>query len=195
MNFKLLGNTGLVASLAILAACTTYPEAEEAPVEVVEDAEPVVVEEEPRVSPRELAMMELEQEVGHRVFFGFDQYNLRPDAQETLRRQADFLLRPENMGIRIRIAGNCDERGTREYNLALGERRANAAKAYLVGLGVDASRITTISFGKERPIDPRSTPAAWAKNRNATTTIMGMDMMDDMGDDMDMIDDIDTMGM
>lgn len=173
MNFKLFGTTGAVAAMALLAACATT---EEEPI-VVEEIEPEVIE--PVMSPMEMATMELEEEVGHRVFFGYDQYNLMPDAQATLRRQATFLMMPDNMDIRVRIAGNADERGTREYNLALGQRRADAAKAYLVSLGVDASRVSTISYGKERPIDPRSTPEAWAKNRNATTTItaIGTDSM------------------
>lgn len=112
---------------------------------------------------------DLESNVGHRVFFGYDQYTLTGDAQATLQRQADFLRQYPN--VRIQLAGNCDERGTREYNLALGARRAEAARAYLVSLGVDSSRITTVSYGKERPIDARSTEDAWALNRNSTTTI------------------------
>ena len=108
---------------------------------------------------------------GHRVFFGTDQYALTPQARQTLQGQAEWLKRyPE---ARILVSGNCDERGTREYNLALGARRAEAARAYLVSLGVQGSRITTVSYGKERPIDPRSTEAAWATNRNATSTIVG----------------------
>jgi peptidoglycan-associated lipoprotein len=113
---------------------------------------------------------DLEQNIGHRVFFAYDQYALTPQAQATLQRQADFLKQYPN--IRVQVAGNCDERGTREYNLALGARRAEAARSYLVSLGVDASRITTVSYGKERPIDPRSTEEAWALNRNATATIV-----------------------
>ncbi|GGY53617.1 peptidoglycan-associated lipoprotein Pal [Parvularcula lutaonensis] len=166
MKFNVLGTTGILASVALLAACATT---EEEVIEVVE--EPVI--EEPAMSKLEMAQMELEENVGHRVFFGYDQYNLTPEAQATLRRQAAFLMMPENADLRIRIEGNCDERGTREYNLALGERRAEAAKAFLVGLGVEPTRISTVSYGKERPIDPRSTPEAWAKNRNATTRIVG----------------------
>ncbi|MFN3960409.1 MAG: peptidoglycan-associated lipoprotein Pal [Parvularculaceae bacterium] len=113
---------------------------------------------------------DLETNVGHRVFFGYDQYSLTGEAQATLQRQARFLQQYPN--VRIQIAGNCDERGTREYNLALGARRAEAARAYLVSLGVASSRITTVSYGKERPIDSRSTEDAWALNRNATTTIV-----------------------
>lgn len=173
MNFKLLGTSGLIATMALLAACTTTEE-------VVE-----VEQVEPEMSAMEMAAQMLATEVGDIVFFGYDKYNLTPEAQATLRRQAMWLQQAENTGIRVLVAGNCDERGTREYNLALGARRADAAKAFLVGLGVDASRINTISYGKERPMDPASTPEAWAKNRNSLTTIVAIDMMDDvMMDDM-----------
>ena len=112
---------------------------------------------------------DLEQAAGHRVFFGYDQYTLTADAQNTLQRQAAWMQQyPE---ASVKVAGHCDERGTREYNFALGARRAEAARAYLVSLGVDASRIETISYGKERPLDPRSTDNAWSLNRNSTTTI------------------------
>ena len=107
-------------------------------------------------------------DVGDRVFFDFDRHNVRADGQETLRRQAD-LLRAQP-GMTVTIAGHCDERGTREYNLALGERRAAAAKNYLVQEGIDAARISTISYGKERPIVLGHTKAAWAQNRVAITT-------------------------
>ncbi|NNU16927.1 peptidoglycan-associated lipoprotein Pal [Parvularcula sp. ZS-1/3] len=170
MKFNRLGTTGLVASMALLAACATT---DEDVVEVIE-TEPEIVE--PVMSELDRAKMELEQNVGNRVFFGYDAYNLTADAQTVLRRQASFLTMPENMDIRVRVAGNCDERGTREYNLALGERRAEAAKAYLVSLGVAPTRISTVSYGKERPLDPASNPQAWAKNRNATTTIVETDM-------------------
>jgi len=115
---------------------------------------------------------DLEDSAGHRVFFAFDEYTLTAQAQATLSRQAAWLQ--EYPETRIKIAGNCDERGTREYNFALGARRAEAARAYLVNLGVDANRITTVSYGKERPLDPRSNEEAWALNRNATTTIEGV---------------------
>jgi len=115
---------------------------------------------------------DLEQNAGHRVFFGYDQYTLTPQAQATLARQAAWLKEYPN--TRVTLSGNCDERGTREYNLALGARRAEAARAYLVSMGVDGSRITTVSYGKERPIDPRSTEDAWSVNRNSTTTLSGV---------------------
>ena len=114
---------------------------------------------------------DLEDAAGHRVFFGYNEYTLTGEAQATLARQAAWLK--EYPEARVLLAGNCDERGTREYNLALGARRAEAAKSYLVSLGVDASRLTTVSYGKERPIDPRSTESAWSVNRNSTTTITG----------------------
>lgn len=112
---------------------------------------------------------DLEENAGHRVFFGYDQYSLTAQARQTLDRQAAWLKQYPSTSITV--AGNCDERGTREYNLALGARRAEAARAYLVSMGVDGSRITTVSYGKERPLDPRSTEEAWSVNRNATTTI------------------------
>jgi len=101
------------------------------------------------------------------VHFDTDKYVIDGESQGILRSQAQWLARYP--GKTITIEGHCDERGTREYNLALGERRANAAKNYLVALGVDASRIQTISYGKERPIALGSDEAAWAKNRRAVT--------------------------
>ncbi len=97
------------------------------------------------------------------IRFAFDRSDLRPDARDILQRHADWLkAHPEYVA---RIEGNCDERGTVEYNLALGERRAASAMKYLAGLGVDQSRLTTISYGKERPLDPGHNEEAWAKNR------------------------------
>lgn len=107
--------------------------------------------------------------VGDRVFFDFDKYNLKPEARETLQRQADWLKKYPS--VTVTVEGHCDERGTREYNLALGERRANSAKNYLVALGVDPNRIKTISYGKERPAVTGSTEAAWSQNRRAVTAV------------------------
>jgi peptidoglycan-associated lipoprotein len=101
--------------------------------------------------------------VGDRVFFAFDHSDLSSDARGTLDRQAAWLNQWSNQ--RLTVEGHCDERGTREYNLALGERRANAVKDYLVARGVSASRLSTISYGKERPIVLGSNEAAWAQNR------------------------------
>ncbi len=107
---------------------------------------------------------------GDRIYFDFDQYSVRPDGRLVLDLQAAWLNRYP--GVQVRIEGNCDERGTREYNLALGARRAESVRAYLVSRGVNASRITTISYGKERPIDSGTNEDAWAKNRNGHTTLV-----------------------
>jgi peptidoglycan-associated lipoprotein len=107
--------------------------------------------------------------VGDRVYFDFDSYQVRADAQPILDQQSAWLARYP--AVKVRIEGNCDERGTREYNLALGARRANAVREYLVAHGVADARIETVSYGKERPIDPGSGEEAWAKNRNAHTAI------------------------
>jgi peptidoglycan-associated lipoprotein len=97
------------------------------------------------------------------IYFDFDQYDLRPDAQTVLDRKVAFLN--ENGSVRVQIEGHCDERGTNAYNMALGERRANAAKQYLTTAGVSAGRLSTISYGEERPADPGHSEAAWARNR------------------------------
>ncbi len=104
------------------------------------------------------------------IYFDTDKYNIDSEDAAALRQQAQYLLQYPN--TRARIEGNCDERGTREYNLALGERRANAAKDYLVSLGVPASRLSTISYGKERPVALGSNEEAWAKNRRDVTVVI-----------------------
>jgi peptidoglycan-associated lipoprotein len=104
---------------------------------------------------------------GDRIFFDTDRFNIDTADQATLQTQAQWLARYPNK--RVTIEGHCDERGTRDYNLALGERRANAAKNYLATLGVDASRILTVSYGKERPAAEGSNEQAWAQNRRAVT--------------------------
>lgn len=101
------------------------------------------------------------------VYFDTDKYNIDSADQAALAAQAQWLAKYP--AKRATIEGHCDERGTREYNLALGERRANAAKNYLVSLGIDASRISTVSYGKERPIALGSDEASWSKNRRAIT--------------------------
>ncbi len=109
--------------------------------------------------------------VGDRVFFDFDKSEIRPDAVPTLERQAAWLNQfPQ---VTILIEGHADERGTREYNLALGERRANATRDFLVGLGIAEGRIEITSYGKERPAVLGSNEAAWAQNRRAVTVIRG----------------------
>ena len=112
---------------------------------------------------------DLEVNVGNRVLFDYDRYNLRPAAQATLERQAAWLKSYSN--VTVTIEGHCDERGTREYNLALGARRANAAKDYLVSLGINPARSTTISYGKERPAVLGSNQNAWTQNRRGSTGV------------------------
>ena len=107
--------------------------------------------------------------VGDRVYFDFDRYAVRDDARPILDAQAAWLQRYP--AVRVRIEGNCDELGTREYNFALGARRANSVKDYLVGRGVSVARIDTVSYGKERPIDTAGGEDAQAHNRNAHTAI------------------------
>jgi peptidoglycan-associated lipoprotein len=101
------------------------------------------------------------------IYFDTDRYNVDSADAATLQSQAQWLARYPS--ARVTIEGHADERGTRDYNLALGERRANAAKTYLVGLGVGAERITTVSYGKERPVALGSDESSWARNRRAVT--------------------------
>ena len=106
-------------------------------------------------------------DVPDRIFFAYDSYTLTKAAQNTLEKQAKWLK--ANGSATIAIEGHADERGTREYNLALGDRRANAAKDYLMTQGISSSRVTTISFGKERPVNSGSNKKAWAQNRRSVT--------------------------
>lgn len=172
--------SGAAAALVLgLGACATTPEpeiVEEAPVET-----PAPVAEAPREERRERvesgpvgplagSLADFRQNVGERVYFDLSQWRLDRSDQEILQRQAAWLSSYPD--VRILVAGNCDERGTREYNLALGERRASIVRDYLVDLGVDGSRIEVISYGKERPIDGGSNEAAWTLNRNGFTQIV-----------------------
>ena len=151
----------VLALLAFLAGCASNAD------------EVVVVEPEPVVEDTIAAgsQEDLERYADHRVFFAYDQHQLTPQSEATLRKQAEWLA--ANPTVSIQLAGNCDERGTREYNLALGARRAEAARNYLVSLGVSTERITAISNGKEHPSMAGSHEQAWSVNRNSTTTVSG----------------------
>ena len=105
--------------------------------------------------------------VPDRVFFATNKSSLTSASRATLRKQATFLRKNKNLNVTIE--GHADERGTREYNLALGERRANAAKDYLMTYGISSNRISVLSYGKERPVDSGSNPLAWSKNRRSVT--------------------------
>jgi peptidoglycan-associated lipoprotein len=112
---------------------------------------------------------DLEVNVGDRVYFTYDSSSLDDTARKTLERQAAWLQQFPT--VAVTIEGHCDERGTREYNIALGERRASAVKSYLQGLGVPPNRMLTISYGSERPVDPGHDEQAWAQNRRAVTVV------------------------
>ena len=105
--------------------------------------------------------------VPDRVFFATNKSKLTTASRDTLRKQATWMRK--NKSVTITVEGHADERGTREYNLALGERRANAAKDYLMTYGVSGKRISVISYGKERPVNPANSPLAWSQNRRAVT--------------------------
>jgi peptidoglycan-associated lipoprotein len=112
---------------------------------------------------------EFQVSVGDRVFFDYDSYEIRTDAQDTLKKQAAWLQQYGQ--YTVTIEGHCDERGTREYNLALGERRANSVKNFLVALGVNANRVQTISYGKERPENAGHDEVAFSQNRRGVTVL------------------------
>jgi peptidoglycan-associated lipoprotein len=134
----------------------------------VVDATPeVVVEEKEEVETKEEVVVYKTPDMVMQedIYFEFDKSTLTPMAQDNLLRKAGWLR--ENADATVTIEGHCDERGTNEYNLALGDRRAESAKAFLTDLGIDPSRLTTISYGEERPVDPRSMEEAWEKNRRA----------------------------
>ncbi|MAP24332.1 MAG: peptidoglycan-associated lipoprotein [Rickettsiales bacterium] len=168
MMNKILKNSFSVFALLLLVACDCGKNCGS----MMEEAEPVeeAMEDALFVNGRPVASTEESAfESGDSVYFGYDNYKLDTHAQKVLKDQAAWLAaNPEKMII---VEGRCDERGTREYNLALGERRANSAKDYLVALGVDANRIQTISYGKDKPVVLGSTEMAWALNRVSTTRI------------------------
>jgi peptidoglycan-associated lipoprotein len=159
-------NTILVlAAVASLAACASRPEP--TPTGPTGPTTPPVTQ---PSGPTPGSVEDFRVSVGDRVFFGYDRFDLSAEARSVLERQAAWLRQYPN--VRILVAGNCDERGTREYNLALGARRAAAARDYLVSLGVAQDRVETVSYGKERPLDARANEEAWSVNRNAHTNIV-----------------------
>jgi peptidoglycan-associated lipoprotein len=161
------------ASVAALAACASHPKpAPEAPPPPPPPPQaPTPVPPPPPVTSQIIpgSVQDFVVNVGDRVYFDLDKYDVRSDAQPVLAAQASWLKRYP--AVQVMIEGNCDERGTREYNLALGSRRANSVRDFLVSHGVDPGRIHTISYGKERPIDAGSGEEAWQKNRNSHTNI------------------------
>jgi peptidoglycan-associated lipoprotein len=153
MNVKTLG---ALAAVALMAACTT-------PAPTAPEATPVAA----GIVPG--SQEDLVANVGDRVFYDFDAATLRADAKGTLDKQAAWLAKYAS--VNVQVAGNSDERGTEEYNLALGERRAHSAASYLKAKGVASARLSTISYGKDRPTAQGSNEQAWAQNRNAITSV------------------------
>lgn len=176
-----------VSSVALLAACSSVSGHTNAQGDYVTGtttsgsvlSRPDVLSQDPFIAdanagaPAEVVSLRKDfiRSAGDRVGFAFDSASLDADAQEALRGIADFIKANGDRISAITIEGHCDERGTREYNLALGDRRAVSAKKYLVGLGIDAAKINTISYGKERPVDPRHNERAWARNRRAVVVL------------------------
>jgi peptidoglycan-associated lipoprotein len=166
-GLKLIAAAGLI----VLAGCTTKPRATEPP---PMDAPPAasdngVTTQSSSIIPG--SAEDLRVNVGDTVHFDYDRYQLRDEDRSILQRQAAWLQKYAQ--VRINIEGHCDERGTREYNLALGARRANAVKEFLVSLGVSSGRVDTISYGKERPICTESSEDCNAQNRRGVTTVTG----------------------
>jgi peptidoglycan-associated lipoprotein len=154
MNIKILG---ALSAVALVAACSTpAPTAPTPPPATSAGIVPGSQE-------------DLVANVGDRIFYDFNQSGVRADGRATLDKQAAWLAKYGS--VNVQIAGNCDERGTEEYNLALGQRRANADASYLKAKGVAAARLTTISYGKDRPTAQGSDEQAWAQNRNAITSV------------------------
>jgi len=178
----------LLTAAAVMTACASKPKVvEEAP--VAQAPSPVF---EPEPAPERVVQAPVQQIIqapapdlptpgsvadfiyqaggDARVYFGYNQYNLSPSAIDNLRAQAGWLKQYDS--VNAVVEGNADERGTREYNLALAARRAESVKSYLVGQGVAGRRLTTVSYGKERPIDGRSSETGWSRNRNGHTNVM-----------------------
>jgi peptidoglycan-associated lipoprotein len=172
-SIGLIGIIGLVLCFSIMMTigCAKKSVVKEQPVTgeqkaVAETAKEVVQKEEPAkevAKVEEAAAQAAPAEMFKDINFDFDKFNLKPEAREILKQHADFLAK--NADTNVTIEGHCDERGTAEYNLALGERRAKEAMKYLKELGINAKRMKTVSFGKEKPLDPGHNEEAWAKNR------------------------------
>jgi peptidoglycan-associated lipoprotein len=166
MRFKLLST---LAAVALLAACESAP-TQQAATGGSGAAAPAPAAAAPAVAGiRPGSQEDLVQNVGDRVFYDFDKSELRPEARRTIERWAAWMKQYGN--VTITIEGHADERGTREYNIALGERRATAARNYLVSQGIDARRVATISYGKERPAVLGSNEGAWRQNRRGVAVV------------------------
>ena len=164
MKFKLIG---VLAMLAVVAGCSHKPETTGTETGATTSTQSGVTS--TSVTPGSQA--DLAQNVGDRVWFDTDKSDLNQEARQTLDRQAAWLKRYPN--VRFLVEGHCDERGTREYNMALGARRAAAVRSYLIALGIDAGRLQTVSYGAERPAVLGTGPEVWQQNRRAVSTVQG----------------------
>ncbi len=167
-KFSTLASLAALSAALMLAGCTTPKQAE------TTTAPPMATNTAPPASTSNIvpgSAEDLRVNVGDTVHFGYNEYNIEDNDKTTLQRQATWLAKYPS--VRVTVEGDCDERGTREYNLALGARRANAVKEYLVSLGVSAARVETISYGKEHPVCSESSEDCWAQNRRGVTTISG----------------------
>jgi len=168
-----MSNLFRVAALTVavvLAACTTKPKPAEAPPEAPSAAPAPYSQSRVETTVVPGSLQDFRVNVGDTVHFAYDKYDVQDQDRDILQRQAAWLQKYPQ--VRISVEGHCDERGTREFNLALGARRANAVKQYLVSLGVASSRMETISYGKERPMCTESDESCWAQNRRGVSTIM-----------------------
>jgi peptidoglycan-associated lipoprotein len=170
MRYKIFG---LIAAVALVSACESTPSGGSSISGdgMGKDAKPIESFTSPLKSGIKAGSQEDLVSVGDRVFFGYDKFNIDRKGRDALDKQAAWLK--ANPSVSIIVEGHADERGTREYNLALGERRANSVKDYLISLGVNPARVKTTSYGKERPVAVGSTPAAWRQNRRGVTKVGG----------------------
>ncbi len=165
----------IFAVMVVISACSTTGDESSVDAQATADREQMSdgplsdIYDESLQGPAPGTQADLVVNVGDRIFYGYDRYDLSAEARSVLEKQAQWLNQYQNLSITVE--GHADERGTREYNLALGERRANSVKNYLVALGVSPSRITTISYGKERPAVPGSNEQSWAQNRRGVTVV------------------------
>lgn len=171
MRFKILG---LVAVVALVSACETA--SDESSTTSGTGSTTASQPSTATTTPARMATVPGSQDdlvvnVGDRVFFGFDKYSLTASARAILEKQAAWMNK--HPAVTVALEGHADERGTREYNLGLGDRRANSVKDYLVALGVNPNRLKAISYGKERPVALGSNEAAWAQNRRSVTMVTG----------------------
>ncbi len=177
-NFKRLAQIASVSALLLAGACTSRPEAVATappppppPPAAAPAPAPLPPAPPPPRGPIPGSAEDFRVNVGDTVHFGYDAYAVQDSDRATLQKQATWLGQYPN--VRATVEGHADERGTREYNLALGARRANAVKEYMVSLGVSAARVDTVSYGKERPMCAESNEACWGQNRRGITVVAG----------------------